>query len=755
LGRELEILAGLLAVQLRLVPGPRFLQNAELADSDPGKPLTRRLVAEGTLGEAEMSAVRLIAEAHLRRNSGDEARALAQAPIDPKILDSLMQANPAPLLRETLRTLRPAERLGTAVLSKFSAGLSLLSAVHVDPPTSPPPPQAPAPADPAAPAPRSEPPPRGAAEVAQDERRAERALKVYIEFLSDLLQQREYRAKGLTRATAEPHVTALRSDQENTRRFTRRSSSLFEHTRNTLDELLRRWPANKAIQRAAAEFYSRAAGQRELEGDATAASALLQQARAYEPTGQVEVRPGGTLTVRTRAFSCRCVLDGREYPPEIVNLRGVSLLTGASQITRLPPRKDGTGTWRGAVKLRLHGPECAPEPLHGAHVWLFRYDLQGDYSNLVTPEGVSSKCDMPIPEPLVDELFPDHSPHTPAGPGAYLGMTPVEGVPIPPGSWVLILRRSGRRPVRVPVRTGPSGETTVEITLSRPEEVPPGFVEIPEGPFLYQGDARNPNSEPLQSVVTQEYLIGRHPVTAAEYADFLNERARVDLDFVVRRRGPRAEEAEGFLWPGPPFAVPTPAWLAQAPPDARGAAKPLPGCAAEWRDDWPVVAVSWRDAMAYCAWMRATTGWLITLPHEIEWEKSARGVDGRTFPWGNTHLRGACNTRSLYPDGAGMPGAVDGFPADESPFGVLGMGGNTRDFCLNEPGAGFADQRVMRGGHWASDGLRCHASFRTCAPETYVSPNGGFRLMCLTRLGGKARIGAQESEVAAPASADS
>ena len=57
-------------------------------------------------------------------------------------------------------------------------------------------------------------------------------------------------------------------------------------------------------------------------------------------------------------------------------------------------------------------------------------------------------------------------------------------------------------------------------------------------------------------------------------------------------------------------------------------------------------------------------------------------MDGRIFPWGNGHLRGVCNTVSAHPEGA-TPGAIDEFPADESPWGVLGMGGNARDLCLN------------------------------------------------------------------------
>ncbi len=87
----------------------------------------------------------------------------------------------------------------------------------------------------------------------------------------------------------------------------------------------------------------------------------------------------------------------------------------------------------------------------------------------------------------------------------------------------------------------------------------------------------------------------------------------------------------------------------------------------------PVVDVSWHDAQALCAWLRDETGQGFRLPTEAEWEKAARGVDGRTFPWGNTFDVACCNVKET---GLAHTTPVEGFAAGASPYGVLDMAGN-------------------------------------------------------------------------------
>ncbi|MGH7150638.1 MAG: formylglycine-generating enzyme family protein, partial [Planctomycetota bacterium] len=115
-----------------------------------------------------------------------------------------------------------------------------------------------------------------------------------------------------------------------------------------------------------------------------------------------------------------------------------------------------------------------------------------------------------------------------------------------------------------------------------------------------------------------------------------------------------------------------------------------------FRPDWPVLAISWEDASAYVAWLdrRAEEKgerWEYALPKEEEWERAAKGADGRSFPWGNgfdwTFCKGGSSRVA-----AAQPEPVALFPADESPFGVRDMGG--------EPGscAGTCTRRGSRTG---------------------------------------------------------
>ncbi len=156
----------------------------------------------------------------------------------------------------------------------------------------------------------------------------------------------------------------------------------------------------------------------------------------------------------------------------------------------------------------------------------------------------------------------------------------------------------------------------------------------------------------------------------------------------------------------------------------------------------PVLCVSWNDARAYAQWLSKKTGKRYRLPTEAEWEKAARGTDGRTYPWGDE----PDERRAIV--GRGMKWAatepVGSLPDGASPYGLLDMAGNVWEWTASWYGAypGPATdgtERVLRGGSYASPGLR----WARCASRSRSRPSRrqahiGFRI---ARGGGDGRSG--------------
>jgi formylglycine-generating enzyme required for sulfatase activity len=133
--------------------------------------------------------------------------------------------------------------------------------------------------------------------------------------------------------------------------------------------------------------------------------------------------------------------------------------------------------------------------------------------------------------------------------------------------------------------------------------------------------------------------------------------------------------------------------------------------------EWPVFSVRHADATAYAEQQGAR------LPLEDEWEKMARGVDGRTYPWGDRFDATLCSNLFFHRDNA-SPTALGAFPTDVSVYGVRDVGGSMRSWCADPTFDGSPERAPMRGGCWNGPaGLsRCASRFghRRESAESYV-----------------------------------
>jgi formylglycine-generating enzyme required for sulfatase activity len=192
------------------------------------------------------------------------------------------------------------------------------------------------------------------------------------------------------------------------------------------------------------------------------------------------------------------------------------------------------------------------------------------------------------------------------------------------------------------------------------------WVRIPAGSFtMGEGDSAH-------EVYVDEYEIGRYPVTVEEYVRYVEEGGSEPQEWDKQQQHPNR----------------------------------------------PVVHVSWREAQEYCRWAGAR------LPTEAQWERAARGVEGRVYPWGNEDPD---ETRANYDKtGLGEPSPVGLFPKGGTPegVGVEDLAGNVWEWVAdwyadyasggqrNPTGPASGELKVLRGGAWFSDATEVRTVYR-------------------------------------------
>ncbi len=248
---------------------------------------------------------------------------------------------------------------------------------------------------------------------------------------------------------------------------------------------------------------------------------------------------------------------------------------------------------------------------------------------------------------------------------------------------------------------------TGQITAAEPIQGKDGapMILIPAGPFTMGSNDGLPAERPEHSISLDPYLIDQYEVSMQLYRKFLVE---------AQHDSPSTWDDEAATVVG----------------------------------DRPAVGMGWADAAAYCAWAGKR------LPTEAEWEKAARGTDGRRYPWGHMQpfVDIANYNRGVWVSEAitlvDVAGGVEGMSVrhglkegGRSPYGLHHMAGNAAEWVAdwydreyfanspdkNPPGPSTGDKRVIRGGSWADLPVALRVSARMSAEPEYQDRTIGFR----------------------------
>ncbi|MBN1995201.1 MAG: SUMF1/EgtB/PvdO family nonheme iron enzyme [Anaerolineae bacterium] len=240
--------------------------------------------------------------------------------------------------------------------------------------------------------------------------------------------------------------------------------------------------------------------------------------------------------------------------------------------------------------------------------------------------------------------------------------------------------------------------------------IPAGMVLVPAGPFEMGSDNGQDDEKPIHTVTLDAFYIDQYELTNSRYA------ACVEAGVCAPPSSTRSSTRDSY-YGNPEY------------------------------NEYPVIYVNWEQAQTYCRWRGAR------LPTEAEWEKAARGVDGRAYPWGNDFDGSRLNfcdkscgfdwADKNYDDGYADTAPVGSYPIGASPYQVYDMAGNVWEWTAdwyasdyyansppeNPPGPASGEYRVVRGGAWSNNSLSARAAARYgFAP---ASSNYGLGFRCV------------------------
>lgn len=250
----------------------------------------------------------------------------------------------------------------------------------------------------------------------------------------------------------------------------------------------------------------------------------------------------------------------------------------------------------------------------------------------------------------------------------------------------------------------------------KPKPIVPQMVRVPAGTFAMGSNRHRANEAPLHNVQLQSFEIAKYEVSNQEFNVFVTATGYKTI----------AETDNSTV-----------TWRSYF---------------TEGREHYPVVMVSWYDAIMFCRWLSEATGETFRLPTEAEWEYAARGgLEGKNYPWGESIDDEQANFDSEGESTLFTGVALEFVKAPGSysanGFGLFDVAGNVAEWCqdwysenfyasspaANPLGPEKGDFKVIRGGGWISDANACRVSYRNFNSITFKMPYLGFRVVRVSR----------------------